>query len=94
MSNAASNSVFVSPEGALDHLYASFPALFFEYALTCKCLSAGIWVCVRDDSTSSQTIMQLIRKCCQIMQTPQPGALNQREAMSGRGSECVCALCI
>ena len=63
-----------------------FPRMFV-YAQTlvcfCVCLLAGLHVC--DDGTSSRVIMHLLRKCCQIMLTPQPGGGSaRREEMSGR----------
>lgn len=71
----------------------------------CVCLYADMClflsVCVRvldctccDDGTSSRLIMHLLRKCCQIMLTPQPGGPCVAGRDEWEGKECVCTLCI
>ena len=42
-----------------------------------------------DDSTSSQVIMHLLRKCCQIMLTPQPQGPGAVRGDEWEGKECV-----
>ena len=51
-----------------------------------------VWVCVCDDSMSSQVIMHLLRKCYQIMLTPQPGAPHGKRRWVGGNGMRVCIM--
>lgn len=66
--------------------WGASPSLFWLYLSrstnTSLCVCTNVCAC--DDSTCSWLIMHLLRKCCQIMLTPQPWGSLQREEMSGR----------
>lgn len=55
-----------------------------KYMFLCVCVCLCAWMHMCDDSMSSPLIMHLLRKCCQIMLTPQPRGSVRREEMSGR----------
>ncbi len=78
-------------------------ALLFVSLCVClyasMCLFPSVCICVLDphvcdDGTSSRLIIHLLRKCCQIMLTPQPGGLCAARGDEWEGKECVCTLCI
>lgn len=67
----------------------------FVYAPACVRFSVRASVCSNarlcdDGTSSSRVIMHLLRKCCQIMLTPQPGAVcGERRGDEWEGMECV-----
>lgn len=67
----------------------------FVCMCVCVCVLLHSWSHVCDDGTSSQVIMHLLRKCCQIMLTLKPGGpLCSERGDECEGMECVCTLCI